>query len=245
MSEHLSAPFAPANSVRTGPTGNGPAAEAPADPGAPPAPAWQRRVWLALRTAPRGGLIVGVLCAAVLGLGGAVAELGKPTTYTSKTVMLIDDPYLLATSGDNGQLLKLDSLRIKYSSLINTSAIANPVANKLGLRFASVVGSVSGVVPLTSLLLDVQATWSDPHEAQVLSQATANELTAYVETEDTTYGIPPSHRFSIKTIDPAGTPAAAGPSAAAAAAAFFGLGLLGLVLGFAATQLVRNRRLLR
>lgn len=226
------------------PPGGGAAGGAPVT-GADTVDHWQGRLWQALRTAPGPALRLGLLVAVVLGLAGAAAELRGPTTYSSKAVMLIDDPYQLATAGTDGQLVKLEALRVKYSALIDTSAIAKPVADQLHLPVGAVLQSVSGLVPLDSLLMDVDATWSTPKEATLLAQATAKEVTAYVAAEDATYGIPAKDQFTLTVIDPAATATPSGPSAAHALVLGVGLAVLGLVLGFGAAQLVRNRRLLR
>jgi len=206
---------------------------------------WQWRVWDALRKSPGVALRIGILAAVVLGVVGAFAELSGPTTYTSTAVMLINTPLKLATSGNDGELINLEALRVKYSALINTSAIAGPVSRELGVPMSSVLTSVTGLVPLESLLMDVQATWSTPREATRLAAATAREVTAYVAYEDVTYHIPKKDRFSFTTIDPASAAIASKPSAAHAAVAAIGLAIVGLVLGFGGTQLWRNRSLIR
>lgn len=205
---------------------------------------WQGRLWRALMTAPLMGLAVGGLLAVVLVGIGAAATLKGPTTWTSTTVMIIDDPYQLATAGDEGQLLKLDYLRYKYSALVDTDAIAQPVATKLDLPLGSVLSSVTAVVPTSALLMNVVATTSTSARASLLSQTMANQVTNYVQEEDAAYNIPNSDRFTITTIDPASTPVRRGPSAAHAAALALGLAVLGLLIGFCGAQLVFNRNLL-
>lgn len=203
---------------------------------------WQHRVWKALTHDAGMAVLLGLLLAAVFGALGAVASLGGTTNYTSTTVMLIDDPYQLATSGDDSWFVKLDALRVKYSGLISTDAIAQPVARQLHLSLGSVLGAVSAQVPYTSLLMSVEATWSTPHEAQVLSQAVANEVTDYVRAEEVTYGVPPVDRFTLTTIDPASAAVAQGPSKTHAVTLAVGLAVLGFLLGFVATQLARYLR---
>ncbi|MGH9305630.1 MAG: hypothetical protein ACRD0I_01915, partial [Acidimicrobiales bacterium] len=139
-------------------------------------PYWQVRLWRTLRTDPLRALLVGVVLGVVLAFLGAIGSLGGSTTWTSKTVMLINDPFALATAGDQGQLLKLDALRIKYSGLVATNVIAQPVARELNLPTEKVLKSVTTQVPLESLLMNVVATWSNPNEARRLSQAVADQV---------------------------------------------------------------------
>lgn len=203
---------------------------------------WQHRVWRALTHDAGMAVLLGLLLAAVFGALGAVASLGGTTKYTSSTVMLIDDPYQLATSGDDSWFVKLDALRVKYSGLIGTDAIAQPVARELHISVGAVLGAVSAQVPYTSLLMNVDATWSTAHEAQLLSQAVANEVTYYVHAEEITYGVPAVDRFTFNTIDPASAAIAQGPSKTHAVTLAVGLAVLGFLLGFVATQLARYLR---
>ncbi|MHB1710024.1 MAG: YveK family protein [Acidimicrobiales bacterium] len=215
-----------------------------ADPVGWQPPYFQVRVWRALRARPLAGAVSGAVLGVVLAVVSAVISLSGPTVYTSTTVMLINDPLALATAGSEGQLLKLDTLRYKYSGLVGTDAIAIPVAKKLDLPVGQVFGSVTAQVPLSSLLMDVVATWPTPSEAALLSQAVANQVTAYVHMEDVTNGIPPKDRFTFTTVDPASNPTPSGPSPYHAATLAIALAVLGLLVGFAGTQLVRNRSLL-
>lgn len=206
---------------------------------------WQVRAWRALSRRPRAAIVVGIALAILFGVTAAGTTLKGPTVYTSKTVMLIDDPYKLATAGDNGEFINLSALRVKYASLIPTSAIAGPVARRTGLPVTEVQTAVSGNVPLQSLLLDVNAAWSNSAKARQLSKATADEVTAYVKQENATYDIPPNDRFTLTTLDPAAPATASKPSNSRALAVGAGFAVLGFLIGFCLTQLVRNRKILR
>lgn len=201
----------------------------------------QPLLWLALGKQPMRAVLVGIVLAAVFGIVGVVASLSGPTRYTSNTVMLIDDPYGLATQGSS-LWAELTELRLKYADLVSTDAIAGPVAHELHLPVDSILGAASAGAPSTSLLVSIDATWSTPHESQVISQAVANEVTSYVQAEDVTYDIPAPDRFTLTTIDPASDPLAQGPSKAHALTLAIGLAVVGFALGFVATQLVRNLR---
>jgi capsular polysaccharide biosynthesis protein len=190
------------------------------------------------------GLVFGVALGVTLAVVSAVIVLNGPTVYTSTTVMLINDPLAIATAGDQGQLLKLDALRYKYASLVNTEAIAAPVARQLHLGVGQVLGATTTQVPVNSLLMDIVATWSTPSEASALSQAVAGQVTAYVQTEEETYAIPAVDRFTFTAVDAASTPTPVGPSRSHAATLAIGLAILGLIVGFVVAQLVGNRSLL-
>lgn len=207
-------------------------------------PAWQRRLWAAVRATPVLASVAAVVGALlVAGLVGAV-ELRGPTTYTATATMFIDDPYALATAGDAGQLLKLDSLRVKYASLVDTDVIAGPVAARLGLPVSAVVGAVGAGVPGESLLMPVSATWSSPREAVLVANAVAAQVTAYVQQEEQAFGVPADNRFSITDIEPAVSAAAHAPSRARALTDEVAVAVAALVVLFLGVQLIRNRRLL-
>lgn len=210
------------------------------------APTWQVRLWRAVSRQARFGAMAGVLVGLVLGVLGGVAASHGATRWTSTTTMMIDDPYQLATAGDQGELLKLNSLLVKYAGVLGTDVIAQPVAQQLGLSVQQVLSSVTADNNPAdeTLLLPITATASSPGLARRLSQAAANELTAYVAIQNGEFHIPAVDQFTLTTVDPASTPVRHGPSPTKAAADALALFVVGFVLGFVVVQLVRNRRLL-
>jgi hypothetical protein len=212
----------------------------------PAVPSWQVRLWRALSRQARFGAAVGLVLGVVLGALTGVAAANGTTRWTSTTTMMIDDPYQLATAGDQGELLKLNSLLVKYAGLLGTDVIARPIAQQLGLSVNEVLHSVTANNnPATeTLLLPITATASTPELAQRLASTAAHELTAYVEIQNVEFHIPPADQFTLTTVDPASTPVRHGPSKTKAASDALAVGVVVFVLGMAATQLVRNRRLL-
>jgi capsular polysaccharide biosynthesis protein len=190
---------------------------------------------------PLPAIAVGLLLAAVFGIAGAVSSFKGKTVYTSTTVMLINDPYQLATSGSS-EFLDLDALRSKYSGLLDTDAIAQPVAASLHLSLNDAVGALSAQVPTQSLLLDVEATWGSPTEAQLISQTAANQLTSYVNGENARYNIPANDQISLTTVNPASPSVPKRPSKSHALTLAAGLAVIGFALGFFSVQLVRFLR---
>jgi capsular polysaccharide biosynthesis protein len=185
------------------------------------------------------GLILGLLLA---GIADIAVLSGQKTVYTSTAVMLIDDPYALATSGQPDEFANLDALRYKYAALVGTNSIAGPVAAELGIPVGDVIGAVSTKVPAYSLIMDVTATWSSPAEAQRLAQATAEQISTFITHEDDAYSIPASARFTFHVVDPAPPATAQTPSKSKAVSLAIGLGLLGFAVGFLFTQLVHFLR---
>lgn len=216
----------------------------------PTAPEGRRRapsepsgdLWSAMAHRPARAIVAGLLLGVLLAAFGAVIALRGPTTYTSSTTMLIDDPYQLATSGQVTEFTNLDALRYKYAGLVGTDSMANPVASKLHLPVDDVIGAVSASVPTNSLLMTVDATWSTPDEARRISEAAAHEVTAYIVYEDDIYNIPSAERFTFKVVDPATAAVGKGPSKSKAVTLAVGLAVLGFAVGFLLTQLIRYVR---
>ncbi|HTT87434.1 MAG TPA: hypothetical protein VMF60_08715, partial [Acidimicrobiales bacterium] len=203
---------------------------------------WASHLWAMLRTGPLLALVAAAMVAAILGLSGEWFTLRGPTVWTSRTVMLVDEPSGIAVAGDQGLLLKLESVRLKYQGLAATNAIDQPVATKLDVPVSLVEGSAAVVLPADSLLLDVYGQWSSPTFARELSGAVAGEITAFVQQEDTQYKVPAADQFTITVVDAAAPATPSGPSHSKAATVALGLAIAGFVIGFVITQLVRNRR---
>ncbi|MHB8437621.1 MAG: hypothetical protein ACYDD4_00445 [Acidimicrobiales bacterium] len=185
--------------------------------------------------------MVGLLVGAFAGIVQATGS----TTYTATTVMILDDPLGIALAGDEGEIVKLADLRLKYASLAQTEAIAGPVADALHVPVGEVIGTTSVGIAGTNLLMDVDATWSTPAFAQTLSLAVARELIAYIKTENVTYNIPAADQFVALILSPASGAAAQSPSIRKAALLALGVFVGGAVVGFGANQLVvepRRRR---
>ena len=223
------------------PNGSGEYFDEPAH-GRRPVDDWQRRTVRGLGRKPLLAVVLGLIVAALLSFTGARSVLRTPTTWSSTAVMLIDDPSALATAGDDGQLQKLDSLRLKYQALVSTDLIARPVAKQLHLPVGDVLGSVTVTVPYQSLLMDVTGTWSTPGVAQRLAQTTGEEVSRFVKYEAGVYNIPKVDRYTFHVIDSATAATGNRPSHADALTLAVGLGVAGFAVTFVATQFWRNRR---
>ncbi|MGH9029620.1 MAG: hypothetical protein ACRDV4_08410 [Acidimicrobiales bacterium] len=201
----------------------------------------EKNLLRALGHDPMRAVLAGLVLAMLFGIVGAAASLKGKTVYTSTTIMLIDDPPQLASSGSS-EFLNLDALRWKYSGLLDTDPISQPVARSLHLPLDSVASSLTSQIPLESLLMEIEGTWSNPREAEVLSQTAANELTSYVAGENVHYAIPTNDQIQLTTVNPAAVAVAHGPSKSHAVTLAVGLAVLGFLLGFFGTQLLRYLR---
>lgn len=215
--------------------------------GVGPGGGWQAELWKRLsRRAGRAGL-VGLVVGVLLGIpvGDAVSQ--GTVTYSSHTVMLLDDPLQDATSGDAGALIKMDDLRYKYASLASTDALAQPVAADLHVPVPVVLGAVSVQVPANSLLLDVVGTWTTPGFAHELSDAMAQGIVQYIQNENTTYNIPAADQLIARVVSPTSPAAPNQPShtrgIAVGMLVFVGSGLVAFVaFQLLTTEPTRRRR---
>ena len=204
----------------------------------PAASTWQATLWSRLLHKPGRALLAGLLVAAMAGvLVGEKLSKG-PTTWTSQTVLIFDDPLGIAIAGDAGELAKLIEVRYKYASLASTEAMAQPVAAELKVPVSTVLASTSTVVPVDSVLLYVDGTASTPAAAREFSSAMAREMVSYIQAEDATYGVPSSNRFLATIVSPATDATPHGPSSTRALSVALVVALGGFLVGFAAYQLV-------
>lgn len=215
--------------------------------GAGPGGGWQAELWQRFTRRPGRAALAGLVVGVLLGIpvGDAVSQ--GTVTYSSHTVMLLDDPLQDATSGDAGALIKMDDLRYKYASLAATYAIAQPVAADLHVPVPVVIGAVSVQVPGNSLLLDVVGTWSTPGFARELSGAMAQGIIQYIQNENTSYNIPASDQLIASVVSPTSDATANQPShtrgIAVGLVVFVGAGLVAFVaFQLLTTEPVRRRR---
>ncbi len=185
----------------------------------PQEPRWQEELWRRVLRRPARALLAAIAVGLLAAIPGAAINAHGKTTYSSQTVLMLDDPLGIATSGDPGPLAKLDELRFKYASLAGTYAIAGPVASDLHVPVSTVLASTSVAVPANSLLMDVSGRASTPGFAQELSGAMAQGIANYIKTENTTYSIPSPDRFEATTVTPTSPAVASHPSKTRALAA--------------------------
>lgn len=204
----------------------------------------QSRLWRALRTKPLRAFLLALLLAIGAGAAGSHLNAKGTPVYASQTGMIVDEPYGIATAGDEGLLVKLVAVRAKYQGLATTDAMAGPVAAKLGLPVDKVLSAISVATPPDSLALDITATWTNAHEAERLSSAMAAEIITYVHNENLQYGIPGADQFVIHTVNPTTAATLSTPSHRKSAADAIGLALVVFFLCFAGLQLIFNRKLL-
>lgn len=170
----------------------------------------------------------------------ALLVLRAPEQYESSAVLVIDNPFALATAGDEGTVNKLDKLRGKYVTLARTTAIAGPVADDLGIAPGAVIESTEVFAAPSTLALVVIGRAGTEQRAIARAAAMADGIVDYVVDEHEDNSVPPAHRFTFTVAEPADSARKTSPSTdramEAAAIAF----ALSLVTAYVVLQFVRT-----
>lgn len=141
--------------------------------------------------------------AALAAAAAAAVVLRAPEQYEANAVLVIDNPFALATAGDDGTVNKLDRLRGKYATLAATTAIAGPVADDLGVGPGAVLGGTEVFAAPSTLGLVVVGRGGTAERATAMATGMAEGLVEYVEEEHEANGVPPEDRFELTIAQPA------------------------------------------
>jgi hypothetical protein len=149
--------------------------------------------------------------ALLAGLAAAVT-LRAPEQYEATTILVIDNPLALATSGDDGTVNKLDRLRGKYATLAATQAIAAPVAEELGVGPGAVIERTEVFASPSTLGLVVVGRGGTADGATSMADAMADGIVDYVEAEHEANAVPAEDRFTFTVVQPAQSARKSSPS---------------------------------
>jgi capsular polysaccharide biosynthesis protein len=150
-------------------------------------------------------LVAAVVAIAAAGLL-ATAVLQQPAVYASSATLIIDQPAALAESNNEGFVLKLSRIRIKYGDLAGTRALLDPVAERLNLDPGTVRATSRILVPPPSLLIFSGGESGNPVRAQQVAQTMAEEMVAYADEEQSRAGLAPEERITLSVVTPASPP---------------------------------------
>lgn len=168
----------------------------------------------------------------------AALTLRAAEEYESSAVLLIDNPFALAT-GDEGTVNKLDKLRGKYATLANTRAIAGPVAVELGIRPGAVIGSTEVFAAPSTLALVIVGRAGTERQAVDRASAMADGIIDFVVREHEANDVPREDRFTFEAVQPATFARQTSPSTERALEAAAITFALSLVATYVALQFVR------
>lgn len=184
-----------------------------------------RRAWRELLH-PRP-VTVGLALVALFLAGGVGAALAgtSSSAFASTTVLVIDQPLVVAAATDPGPVDKLNRLRLQYAALLQTAVVADVIAERTGKSAAEVSASVSARGTPTSLLIVIEARDPMRDGAVGLATASADALIDFAQNSQAAAGVPTAQRVELSVVTPArgATEITRGPRALAAVALAVGL----------------------
>jgi len=155
------------------------------------------------RTIGLGLLVTAMVALAVVAVASFVAADGADDPYEAQAALLIDQPQAIAAA-DGGEVLgKLSNLRLKYTGLVRTRELTEPIADAVGGSPDEIAGKITAVAPSDSLLIVVRARSAQRDDAIALAAAASEALRTYVEEEHEREDIPPGDRFVLREVTPA------------------------------------------
>jgi capsular exopolysaccharide synthesis family protein len=133
-----------------------------------------------LRIAQRRWLTIAVMVALALGISGVMVATTTPVyrsnarVFISADVRDVQDAYL-------ANLISAQRVQ-SYADLANSQDLLQRVIDRLNLQLtpAELAGKVQGAVVQNTSIISLQATDTDPHQAQRIAQADAAELRSYI-----------------------------------------------------------------
>jgi capsular polysaccharide biosynthesis protein len=163
-------------------------------------------------------------------------------TYESRAAVLVDQPFAITFSGDQGVIQKLAGLRLKYVGLVSTSRVVSPVAERVGMPATELSATLSAFIDPNSLLLYVVARTSDADTAIEIATEIAEQLNTDADRKQDTFNIPTERRFTLNTVNISAAEKVA-PTARRVVAVSVLSGALALAVALAIVGVLRVRRL--
>lgn len=175
--------------------------------------------------------------------GGAAYEIvgHRNPTYLATAATLLDEPKALALSKDSGVIDKLSRLRFKYSGILRSDDVVDPVATKLGVPRGVVAGSIVSSGDTGSLLLFVGARSKNATQAVTLANALAQQLASYVAKEQKDNAIPALVALELRIVAPARYSAQLTPTKRQKEVAGAGVALATLAIVLGVMDVARRR----
>jgi hypothetical protein len=148
-------------------------------------------------------VVVVLMLAGAAALGAAAYNERKVSTYTSKAVVLVDQPFVIAASRDQGIVLKLSALRVRYASQIASTNFAQQVADRAALPIGVVRQELSAQLPSLGLQLVLLAKGGDPETTRRVASAAAQVLIENNEAQQAAIHVKPELVVKLSVVTPA------------------------------------------
>jgi capsular polysaccharide biosynthesis protein len=205
-------------------------------PGTATARPWT--MWDAIKTFSLRNLVFALILGVLAAAGGAAIALKQPTVYSGKAQLIIDQPKAIAAAKDNGPILKLAVLKVKYADLAKSPAIAGPAAQELGLSQQRVTDNIVASAPPSDLLVVLTSEASARSTAERMANAVGTSIINYADQEQARLGVAPADRYNFSFVQQATSAAKIQPTAKRALQAAVGLGVIATVLAYVILQLL-------
>jgi capsular polysaccharide biosynthesis protein len=208
-----------------------------------PVPAQHARV--ESRSPHRPGLL-SIVLALLIGLAAAAAGYAlvshRQPSYYAGAATLLDQPTAIAASQDSGVVDKLGRLRFKYAGIAHSDTVVDAVASSLSLPPSTVANSIVTRADTDSLLLFIGATAGTSGDAQRIANALAQQLTTYVQEEQTGSRIAPRDQVSLRVVAPARSALQISPTQRQRSTAALGAGIAAIAVVLGIADVLRRRR---
>lgn len=155
------------------------------------------------RTLRRLGFALGLL-GVLVGLGGValLTVAAEDPTYSAESTLAIDQVERVSAAEGPDIIDKLSRLRLKFSGLVGTRAVAGPVAEDLDRDEDEVAGALYSFLYPDSLLMAVGARHRDPDTAVLIARSGAEYLVELAEEEQEEAGVAPEDRYELTVVTP-------------------------------------------
>jgi capsular polysaccharide biosynthesis protein len=195
-------------------------------------------IWDALKVFSLRNLVFAMVLGILAAAGGAAVALKQPTVYSGKAQLIIDQPKAITQAKDNGPILKLAVLKVKYADLAKSPAIAGPAAQAVGISQDQMSNNIVVAAPPSDLLISVTSQASTRSTAQGMANAVGTSIINYADQEQARLGVAPTDRFNFSFVQQATSASKIQPTANRALQAAVGLGVIATVLAYVILQLL-------
>jgi len=208
-----------------------------------PHPQWT--LWDAIKTFSLRNFVFALILGVIAAAGGAAIAMKQSAVYSGKATLIIDQPKVLAESKDEGAILKIAFLKIKYADLAKGPAISGAAAQSVGLTEKRVSDAVTVTTSGQNLLLDVTAQASTSPQAVRIANAVGQSIADYADGEQQAINVPQSDRYRFSFVQRAVTATQIRPTTNRALQAAVGLGVIGVAFAYVILQLLTASMRLR
>lgn len=195
-------------------------------------------MWDAIKTFSLRNLVFALILGVLAAAGGAAIALSQAPVYSGKAQLIIDQPKAIAQAKDNGPILKLAVLKVKYADLAKSPAITGPAAQEAGISQDRLANNIVVAAAPSDLLLSVTSEASTRSTAQRMANAVGTSIMNYADQEQARLGVAPTDRFNFSFVQQATSASKIQPTNKRALQAAVGLGVIATVLAYVILQLL-------